>query len=78
MDFVSGLPRSCGGSNEVWVIVDRLAISAHFLSMQTTFTLNRLASFYVKNIETIGYLYPSFPMEILTLLLDFGQVCKKL
>ena len=31
MDFVSGLPKSLGGNDGVWVIVDRLTKSAHFL-----------------------------------------------
>ncbi|KAL6310827.1 hypothetical protein AAG906_005867 [Vitis piasezkii] len=30
MDFVIGLPRTLGGNNAIWVIVDRLTKSAHF------------------------------------------------
>ena len=50
MDFVSRLPKSLGGNDAVWVIVDRLTKSAHFLPIQTTFTLNNLASLYTKEI----------------------------
>jgi len=32
MDFVTGLPTTLGGKNAIWVIVDRLTKSAHFLS----------------------------------------------
>ena len=50
MDFVSGLPKSMGGNDAVWVIVDRLTKSAHLLPIRTTFALDKLASLYVKEI----------------------------
>ena len=50
MDFVSGLPRILGGNNAIWVIVDRLTKSAHFLPMKVNFSMDRLTSFYVKEI----------------------------
>ena len=31
MDFVSGFPRTARGHNSIWVIIDRLTKSAHFL-----------------------------------------------
>ena len=36
IDFVSGLPRGRGGSDAVWVIVDRLTKAAPFLAMKMT------------------------------------------
>ncbi|KAF8100726.1 hypothetical protein N665_0218s0064 [Sinapis alba] len=36
MDFVTGLPTTTGGKNAVWVIVDRLTKSAHFLAIKKT------------------------------------------
>ena len=50
MDFVIGLLRTLGGNNSIWVIVDRLTKSAHFLPMKVNFSLDRLASLYVKEI----------------------------
>ena len=50
MDFVIGLPRTLGGNNAIWVIVDRSTKSAHFLPMKVNFSLDRLASLYVKEI----------------------------
>ena len=37
MDFVTGLPRTPKGFDSIWVIVDRLTKSAHFLPMKTNF-----------------------------------------
>jgi hypothetical protein len=31
MDFISGIPRSEKGHDSIWVIVDRLTKSAHFI-----------------------------------------------
>ena len=50
MDFVTGLPRTLGGNNAIWVIVDRLTKSAHFLPMKVNFSMDRLTSIYVKEI----------------------------
>ena len=50
MDFVSGLPRMPAQHDTVWVIVDRLTKSAHFLPIQLTFTPDRLARLYVREI----------------------------
>ncbi|RVW84862.1 Transposon Tf2-12 polyprotein [Vitis vinifera] len=50
MDFVIGLLRTLGGNNSIWVIVDRLTKPAHFLPMKVNFSLDRLASLYVKEI----------------------------
>ena len=50
MDFVIRLPRTLGGNNAIWVIVDRLTKSSHFLPMKLNFSMDRLASLYVKEI----------------------------
>ena len=50
MDFVIGLPRTLGGNNTIRVIVDRLTKSAHFLPMKINFSMDRLASLYVREI----------------------------
>ena len=38
MDFIVGLPKTSKGFDSVWVIVDRLTKSAHFLLVQSTYT----------------------------------------
>lgn len=50
MDFVTGLPRTSRGHDTIWVIVDRLTKSAHFLPIKKTFPLNRLAQLYIGEI----------------------------
>ena len=41
MDFVTHFPRTPQGHDAVWVIVDRITKSAHFLTVRMTFTLDR-------------------------------------
>ena len=50
MDFVVGLPLSQRGNDAIWVIVDRLTKSAHFLPMRMTYSMEKLAQLYVKEI----------------------------
>ncbi|OMO58913.1 reverse transcriptase [Corchorus capsularis] len=50
MDFVSGLPRSPRGHESVWVIVDRLTKSAHFIALKVGYSLEKLAALYVREI----------------------------
>ena len=50
MDFVSGFPRTARGHNVVWVIVDRLTKSAHFLGMKTTDTTETLSQLYIREV----------------------------
>ena len=50
MDFVVGLPRIFRKHDVVWVIVDRLTKSAHFLPIQQSDLLNKLARLYVSEI----------------------------
>ena len=50
MDFVTHLPRTPQGHDAVWVIVDRLTKSTHFLAVQMTFTLERFCRLYIREI----------------------------
>ncbi|XP_071939216.1 uncharacterized protein [Coffea arabica] len=50
MDFVTGLPRSQRGHDAVWVIVDRLTKSAHFLPVNMSYSLEKLAKLYTEEI----------------------------
>uniref|UniRef100_A0A2N9FT08 Reverse transcriptase n=1 Tax=Fagus sylvatica TaxID=28930 RepID=A0A2N9FT08_FAGSY len=50
MDFVTGFPRTPNGNDSIWVIVDRLTKSAHFLAIKIGLSLERLAKLYVNEI----------------------------
>ena len=50
MDFVVGLSRCQSGYDAMWVIVDRLTKSAHFLPMKNSDSIEKLAELYVKEI----------------------------
>ena len=50
MDFVTKLPRTKKGHDSIWVIVDRLTKSAHFLPMREDFNMERLALLYINEI----------------------------
>ncbi|KAJ8771147.1 hypothetical protein K2173_023472 [Erythroxylum novogranatense] len=47
MDFVIGLPRTLKGHDSIWVIVDRLTKSSHFIAVKTTYSAAQLAQLYV-------------------------------
>ncbi|GKE00629.1 putative reverse transcriptase domain-containing protein, partial [Tanacetum coccineum] len=52
MDFVTKLPKSSNGCDAIWVIVDRLTKSAHFLPMRETDPIDKLARLYLKEVVT--------------------------
>ena len=50
MDFVTHLPRALRRHDAVWVIVDRLTKSVHFLAVRMTFTLEEFYRLYIREI----------------------------
>ena len=50
MDFVTGLPWTQRQHDAIWVIVDRLTKSAHFLPVNVEDSLEKLARLYVDEI----------------------------
>ncbi|KAD4180377.1 hypothetical protein E3N88_28968 [Mikania micrantha] len=44
------LPRTSSGHDTIWVIIDRLTKSAHFLRMRETYTIDKLAKLYINEI----------------------------
>ncbi|KAD4385756.1 hypothetical protein E3N88_25925 [Mikania micrantha] len=53
VDFITKLPRTSHGNDRIWVIVDRLTKSAHFLAMKETYSMDRLAQLYVNEIVSL-------------------------
>jgi hypothetical protein len=50
MDFIVGLPNTSLRHNSVWVIVDRLTKTTHFLPVHTTYLAKRYAEIYLDQI----------------------------
>ncbi|GJW76562.1 putative reverse transcriptase domain-containing protein, partial [Tanacetum coccineum] len=50
MDFITKLPRMKSGHDTIWVIVDRLTKSAHFLEIREDYSTERLARLYINQI----------------------------
>ncbi|XP_047165452.1 uncharacterized protein LOC124834726 [Vigna umbellata] len=51
MDFVTHLPWTVRGHDTIWVIVDRLTKSAHFLTVNLRIYMAKLAQLYIREIE---------------------------
>ncbi|GJY06937.1 putative reverse transcriptase domain-containing protein [Tanacetum coccineum] len=52
MDFVTKLPKTSTGQDTIWVIVDRLTKSAHFLPMKENDSMEKLTRQYLKEVVT--------------------------
>ncbi|KAI3505152.1 hypothetical protein L1887_27074 [Cichorium endivia] len=50
MDFLMSLPKTVKGHDSIWVVVDRLTKSAHFLPIKETWPIDRLAKLYTDEI----------------------------
>ncbi|GJR41151.1 reverse transcriptase domain-containing protein [Tanacetum coccineum] len=50
MDFVTKLPKTANGHDTIWVIIDRLAKSAHFIPTRATDSMETLTRLYIKEI----------------------------
>ena len=50
MDFITKLPTTAKGFDAIWVIMDRLTKSAHFLAIRESSSAERLADMYVREI----------------------------
>ena len=50
MDFVVGLPLTRRKHDSVWVVVDQLTKSAHFLPVRTDYSLDKLVELYISEI----------------------------
>ncbi|KAI3514654.1 hypothetical protein L1887_13250 [Cichorium endivia] len=78
MDFVTKLPRTRGGHDMIWVIVDRLTKSALFLAARETWLVDKFAELYVDEVVRRH----GVPLSIVSdrdsrFTSHFGRACKK-
>src|SRR4029079_6426166 len=53
MDFIVGLPPTSKGYDSIWVIIDRLTKSAHFLPVKTRYSSHQYAEVYMARIVSL-------------------------
>jgi hypothetical protein len=47
MDFILGLPKTPTGEDSIWVVIDHLTKSAHFIPIKVKDPMDKLARLYV-------------------------------
>jgi hypothetical protein len=50
MDFIVGLPRTRAGYDSIWIVVDRLTKSTHFIPVKTSYSSAILVELYMSHI----------------------------
>jgi hypothetical protein len=50
MDFIVGLPLTVRKKDSIWVIMDRLTKTAHFIAVHTTYSVQQYAELYMDQI----------------------------
>jgi hypothetical protein len=63
MDFVVGLPKAPSGQHAIWVIIDILTKSVHFLPIKVTNKLDKLAELYVHEIVKLQGVHVSIVLD---------------
>ena len=53
MDFIVGLPVTPAKHDSIWVIVDRLTKSAHFLPVRTIYRVQKYAEIYLDRVVSL-------------------------
>ncbi|GJU44793.1 putative reverse transcriptase domain-containing protein [Tanacetum coccineum] len=50
MDFILKLPRTISGHDSIWVILDRLTKSAHFLAIREDYSMDKFVRLYINEV----------------------------
>ena len=75
MDFVTKLPKTTTGYDTLWVVVDRLTKSAHFIPIKETNKMEKLTKTYIREIVRLHGVPLSISLTgIVDLPLAFGRV----
>jgi hypothetical protein len=79
MDFITGLPKTSRGFDLIWVIVDRLTKSAHFIPVKIEHSTRPLCLIEVRSLLTISrgtYMSPWLPNFCTVPLIIHKQVAR--
>ncbi len=77
IDFVTRLPRTTLGYDLIWVIVDRLIKSAHFLPIRTIYSVAQYVRLYIREIVRLHGVSASIMIRGPSSLLDFRENCRR-
>ena len=77
MDLVVELPRTRRQNDSIWVIVDRLIKSTHFIPVKSTYSVEDYAMIYIDEIVSLHGTLSIVEIEVLNSLLIFGNFFKK-
>nr|GEW11923.1 hypothetical protein [Tanacetum cinerariifolium] len=72
MDFVTKLPKTQSGNDTIWVVVDRLTKSVHFIPMKEINPMDKLARLYLKEVVT-RHGIPTIEDMLRACMIDFGN-----
>jgi hypothetical protein len=50
MDFIVGLPLTSRNHDSIWVVVDRLTKTAHFIAVNSTYSAKDYAEIYLDRV----------------------------
>ena len=64
IDFVVGLPKTLEIFDFIWVVVDRLTKSVHFIPVRVDYNLEQLAKIYVKEIVRLLGVPPFYHLRL--------------
>ena len=57
MDFMVGLPKARRQHDSIWVILDRMTNSAHFILVKSTYRAEDYARLYIDEIAWDSFYY---------------------
>ncbi|KAL4020418.1 hypothetical protein IC575_019194 [Cucumis melo] len=67
MDFITGLPKTLRGFTVIWVVVDKLTKSAHFVPGKSTYTASKWAQLYMSEIVRLQCSVDCFDRDAVSL-----------